>query len=96
MKCRFKDTFDYCIASPENADYILERIGFGKQKCSETNHMDGRYGWWDDNDHSIKYGFRDMHAVIIEGRYVVFDIDMPGSRDIYSEEAFHEYFEVVQ
>lgn len=94
-KCRFKDVFDFCIVRQDNAEFILDRIGFGKQKCSETNHYDGRYGYWDNNDHALKYGFRDMHGVIHEDKYVVFDIDMPGSRDVYSKEQLHEYFEVL-
>lgn len=94
-KCKFKDTFDYCVVSKNMADYILDRIGFGRQKCAETNQNDGRYGYWDDHEQVIKYGFHDMHGVIREGRIIVFDIDGLGSKDVYTESEFEEYFEVI-
>lgn len=95
-KCKFKDIFDYCVVSRDMADYILDRMGFGQQKCAETNQYDGRYGYWDNNEHVLKYGFFDMYGTIMEGRYVVFDIDTPGSRDVYTESEFRENFEVVE
>ena len=96
-KCKLKDTFDFCIVGKDMADYILDRIGFGQQKCAETNQYDGRYGYWDDHEHALRYGFgfRDIHGVILKGRIVVFDIDSPGSRDIYTQSEFEECFEVI-
>lgn len=95
-KCKFKDTFDCCIVSKDMADCILNRIGFGRQKCAETNQYDGRYGYWDDHEQALKYGFHDMHGVIREERIIVFDIECPGSKDVYTKSEFEEYFEVIR
>lgn len=95
-KCKFKDAFDFCVVSKDIAEYILDRIGFGQQKCVETNQYDGRYGYWDDNDHALKYGFRDMHGAVSCGKYVVFGSHSEISLDVYTREEFDEYFDVIE
>ena len=94
-KCKFKDTFDFCVVNKDMADYILDRIGFGQQKCADTNQYDGRYGYWDDHEQALKYGFHDIYGVILEGRIIVFDIECPGGKDVYTKSEFEEYFEVI-
>lgn len=94
MLCRIKDKFEYLVASPENSDEILNRLGFGKEKCAQTYDKDQRYGYCD--EHEIKYGFKDkMYGTIEFGRYVVFDfwLDDCDGHTVCDENEFKEYFE---
>lgn len=94
MLCRIKDKFEYLVASQETANDILDRLGFGKEKCAQTYDKGQRYGYCDDQ--SIKYGFKDkMYGTIEFGRYVVFDfwLDDCNRYAVYHENEFKEDFE---
>ena len=94
MMCRMKDKFEYLVASQETANTILDRLGFGKEKCEQTLNKDQRYGYCDGQ--SIKYGFKDkMHGKIKFGRYVIFDFwyDDCYGYTVCDENEFQEYFE---
>ena len=96
MFCKIKDTFEYVIASKDTAEYILNKIGFGKDHCLKTYAKDKRYGFASDND--IQYGFEDfMYGRIPYGHYVVFDYyfnDNTGY-SVFTEKQFEEEFENV-
>ena len=95
LLCRWKEKFDYFIASSENANEILDNLGFGKEKCAQTYNEDQRYGYFD--EHEIKYRFeKSMHGTIPFGRYVVFGCNFDewfGGHEILREDEFNEYFE---
>lgn len=95
MLCKYKEQFEYVIASQETADYILDRIGFGKEKCEQTHKNDERYGFADENE--IKYGFeKGMRGTIPYGRYVVFGCNLTewaGGYEVFTESQFNELFE---
>lgn len=94
MLCRWKDKFEYFIASKETAFAILDKIGFGTNKCKKTYEQDKRYGYAD--DYEIKYGFGErMYGTIPYGRYVVCDfyLDDCNGYTICDEQEFKETFE---
>jgi hypothetical protein len=96
LKCRYKEQFEYVIASQENASYILDKIGFGAHKCAETFHKDKRYGTIDID--RLNYGFENsMYGSIQYGRYVVFGCNYDewfGGYKVLTESEFNEEFEI--
>ena len=40
MLCRLKEKFEYFVASAETAYEILDKLGFGKEKCTQTYDED--------------------------------------------------------
>ena len=94
MFCRLKDTFEYVIVSKDNAEYVLDKIGFGKEYCLKTYNNDKRYGFASEKE--IRYGFGDkMYGKIPYGHYVIFDYyfnDNIGYR-VFTKKDFEEEFE---
>lgn len=95
MLCRFKEKFEYFVASAETAYEILDKLGFGKEKCTQTYDKDQRYGYFD--KYEIKYGFeKSMHGTIPYGMYVVFGCnfdEFDGGHSVYTQREFNEEFE---
>lgn len=96
MLCKIKDTFEYVIASKDNAEYILDKIGFGKDYCLKTYNKDKRYGLASDTE--IQYGFENkMCGKIPYGHYIIFDyyFNYDLGYSIFTKKDFEEQFEIV-
>ena len=94
LLCRIKDKFQYLVASPETSAEILDKIGFGANKCKETHEKDQRYGYSD--EHMIYYGFGNRtRGTISFGHYVIFDFwfDDCNGYTVCDENEFKEDFE---
>lgn len=89
--CKYKEAFEFYHLKKENAEEVLDKIGFGKKRCEETYEKDGRFGTVE-CDH-INFGFRNkMNGKYYFGNYIVFDIldDYP-YRYMPRKEFFDEY-----
>lgn len=95
-KCEFKEPMKYYIISADNADEILDVIGFGKNKCKQTYKEDKRYGRVE-YDH-IAFGFEGKISTrYFFGRYIVFDPNYPPYTWRYlTEQEFLEDYKIVE
>ena len=98
MKCKYNDVMEFHIITPENASFILDKLGFGESKCAETFNKDGRYGRVVEN--GIEYGFAGRvgisgaSAKASFGDYFVDDAYDGWS--IMSENGFFQMYDVVE
>lgn len=94
MKCKMKDVYDVYLLSANNAQKVLDELGFGHKDVARTYNDDGRYGRILSD--RIEYGFTNMHGAIQFGDYV-----LPHSpfdwfdKEILSANQFHGYYEIV-
>lgn len=97
MYCREKEKYPFFVVNEENSAFVLDNIGFGKEKCLNTNQSDGRYGYVENN--CVHYGFENkMKAKIPFGKYFVYDYYMPDrleSYEFFDKEEFEELFEIT-
>ena len=94
MKCRYKELFVFYCISKDNAEEVLDKLGYGYEECKETHEKDGRFGEVK-YDH-IYFGFENgMIGRLYFGNYVVFDMIYDFPYRYLTEKQFFEDYEIV-
>lgn len=91
--CRYSESMEFYRITPDNAEQVLDAIGFGRNRCLETNSIDGRYGNISQN--GIEFGFaKSMHGFYKFGNYIVYDDEDIGWRYL-SDGEFNESYTII-